>query len=525
MNNIFNKVKGLTLILAMLLLASCGQDGDEYIVNNGAKLNFQLYDSMVTRSVTDGQVMITRSVTDGQSMVTTFEQADQAGLYAVKGGQVVLNNIPLTYSINGFWEASESIMATDELNGAQFYAYYPYKEDAVFDASSENPFNKMVMTSTPTGKQNTKGDYEAADLMVTTAATIGQYNTVSLALQHQKAMVCVELPNSSYIFSNAGIDPYVLAKSENVQFSLNGTAVLPYFDEPSQSYRFIVEPGQEGTLSVSFTNNGLERTYEVSGLSQMQRGQYAKYVIDGGALLVNTTLKVGDYYLADGRIVSKDTPVEQLPDNIIGIVFKLGTTDALRSANSSWSHGIVVSLDEVRGKWGTNSSTNSEQNAAGWRYWYRDYGLADQGSTNATALIEDNMAEEGFETTKAWRAIPEPLTIGGISLDYTTEMNTNVNTWIEAHPLPAVVCSGWYIPSLRDLQNLEAQSAVLSQQLTAVGGKDLLWNTGSTDRYWSCNVRGSGSNWCYVGNKTALGDRYKGVACNSNSYYRFLFAF
>lgn len=204
--------------------------------------------------------------------------------------------------------------------------------------------NKMVMTSTPTGKQNTKGDYEAADLMVTTAATIGQYNTVSLALQHQKAMVCVELPNSSYIFSNAGIDPYVLAKSENVQFSLNGTAVLPYFDESSQSYRFIVEPGQEGTLSVSFTNNGLERTYEVSGLSQMQRGQYAKYVIDGGALLVNTTLKVGDYYLADGRIVSKDTPVEQLPDNIIGIVFKLGTTDALRSANSSWSHGSWSAL-------------------------------------------------------------------------------------------------------------------------------------------------------------------------------------
>lgn len=514
MNNIYNKVKALSLILMMLLLVSCGQDGDGYSVDNGAELKFQLFDANVTRTATDGQ-----------SMVTIFEQADRAGLYAVRGGQVILNNIPLTFSVNGFWEASEAITASEELNGAQFYAYYPYNEETVFDASVANPFQAMLTVGKPASKQNTKADYEAADLMVTTAATVGQYNTVSLALQHQRALVCVELPNSSYIFSNAGMEPYVLAKSENVQFALNGTAVQPYFDEPSQSYRFIVEPGQEGMLSVTFTNNGQERTFETTQLSQLQRGQYAKYVVDGGAVLVNTTLQVGDYYLADGRIVSKDTPAEQVPDNVVGVVFKLGTTEALRSANSSWSHGIVVGLGEVRGKWGTNSSTNSEQNAAGWRYWYRDYGLADQGSTNATALIEDNMAEEGYETSKAWRAVPEPLEIGGITLDYTSEMNANVDSWVEGHPLPAVICSGWYIPSLRDLQHLEAESDVMSQQLTAAGGSDLLWNLGKTDRYWSCNVRGSGSNWCYVGRAASLGDRYKGVACNGNSYYRFLFAF
>lgn len=514
MKRIYNKMIALSLTAALMVLASCSQDAGEYANENGAKLVFHIYDGNATRSVTDGK-----------SMVTTFEQADKAGLYAVKGGQVVLNNVPLVYSINGFWEADEAIDASDELSGAQFYAYYPYSEEAQFDAAAANPFQGMVSAAMPAGKQSSKADYERADLMVTTAATIGQYNTVSLALQHQKAMVCVELPNSSYIFSNAGMDPYVLAKSENVEFALDGTTVQPYFDEPSQSYRFIVEPGQEGALSVTFTNNGTERTFETAPLSQLQRGQYAKYVVDGGAQLVNATLQVGDYYLSDGRIVSKDTPAEELPDNVVGVIFKLGTTEALRSANRNWSHGIVVGLNEVRGKWGTNSSTNSEQNAAGWRYWYRDYGLADQGSTNATALVEDNMAEEGYETTKTWRAVPQPLEIGGIVLDYTSEMNANISSWEEKYPLPTAVCSGWYIPSLRDLQNLESQSTVLSQQLTAVGGKDLLWNTGSTDRYWSCNVRGSGSNWCYVGNKTALGDRYKGVACNGNSYYRFLFAF
>lgn len=514
MKTIFNKTKALGLMLAVGLLSACTQDASEYTNEAGGKLTFKIYDAAVTRTATDGQ-----------TMVTSFEPADRAGLYAVKGGQVILSNIPLTFTVNGFWEADEAIQASDELSGARFYAYFPYSEEALFDAAASNPFDAMIAARQPAGKQNTKADYEAADLMVTTAASIGQYNTVSLPLQHQKAMVCIELPNSSYIFSNAGMDPYVLSKSEHVQFALDGTAVQPYFDESSQSYRLIVEPGTEGPLAVSFTNNGMARTFETTGLSQLQGGKFAKYVVDGGAQLINTTLQVGDYYCSDGRIVGKDTPAEELPGNIVGVVFKLGTTEALRSANSSWSHGVVVGLDEVRGKWGTNSSTNSEQNAAGWRYWYRDHGLADQGSTNATALIEDNMAEEGYETTKAWRAVPQPLEIGGIVLDYTTELNVNMDRWIDSTPLPAVVCSGWYVPSLRDLQNLESQSQLLSQQLAAVGGKDLLWNTGSTDRYWSCNVRGSGSNWCYVGGQNALNDRYKGVACNGNSYYRFMFAF
>lgn len=518
MNTFYKRVKWLSCLVALLLLVACSQEDISNTQGKSTTLKFRIFD-------VSSEGNNTRSITDGQNMVTTFEQNDQAGLYAVKDGQIILNNIPLTYNANGFWEAKESITASDEMSGVQFYAYYPYRTEAQFDASSTNPFQDMVKTTTPSNNQSSKEGYESADLMVSSACTIGQYNTVSLALRHQKAMICVELPNSSYIFSNDGINPYVLAKSENVQFSLDEKGVLPYFDESSQSYRFIIEPGQEGTLNVTFTNNGQERKVDIQHLAQLQSGKYAKYVIDGGAQLIQATLQVGDYYLADGRIISKDTPIEQLPDNIIGVIFKLGTTEALQAANKNWSHGIVIGLDEIRGKWGTSSTTNSDQNAAGWRYWYRDYGLTDQGSTNAASLVEDNMAEEGYEITQAWRSVPEPLQIGGFTLDYTTELNSNFNTWAEAHPLPSAICSNWYIPSLRDLQNIEAQNSLLSQQLIAAGGKDLLWNRGSTERYWSCNVRSSGSNWCYVGNKTTLGDRYKGVSCKDNAYYRFLFAF
>ncbi len=504
-----NIIKTLGVVVVSMCCFACSQDD---VVQNdvqwGNVLRFELSDAAMTRAATD--------VT---TKTTSFELADKAGLYVVKNGQVLQENVVLTYNASGFWEAAEAIKATDELKDAQFYAYYPYSATAVFDASSSTPFAAMVAASVSPAKQNSKSDYENADLMVSTAATVGQYNAVRLSLQHQKSLVCVELPNSSYIFDNDGMLPYVLAKSENAKFMLGETAVSPFFDETSQSYRLIVEPGENRDLTITFTNNGVYRTFVATGLSEIGIGSYAEFVIDGGASLVNMSLETGDYYCADGRLVKKDA--ETLPDNIIGVVFKIGTTDALCAANPQWCHGVVVGLSDVKAKWGNDKSTTSEQNAAGWRYWYRDFNLADQnGQTNAAKLDESSMVEEGYEVTMAWRLVPEPLEIGGFTLDYTSLMNEAVDNWNASHPLPSGVNSGWYIPSLGDWQHIEASRTLIESQLEKVGG-DLF----ATGNYWSCNVRAAGSNWCYLLGKTAQTDRYKGVACNGNASYRFLLAF
>ena len=311
----------------------------------------------------------------------------------------------------------------------------------------------------------------------------------------------------------------MLAKVENAKFTLGETAVTPYFDETSQSYRLIIEPNETRNLKVVYVNNEETQSYEATNLAQVASGQYAKYVIDGGASLVNMTLEVGDFYCADGRIVKKNT--SQLPDNVVGVVFKIGTTEAIRNANSCWSHAVVLAVKEnTKAKWGNHASPTSAQNAAGWRYWYKDYGLADQnGVTDKSKLDESIMAEEGFETTKAWRAVPEPLTIGGETLDYTTVMNATMNSWIEAYPLPSVT-SDWYIPSLVDWRNIEAQLSVVNAQLEAAGGKTL-----SKDPYWSCNVRGAGSNWCYQIGKTTIADRYYPSGLKDSRLFHFIFAF
>ena len=484
--------KNIFFLLALLpMLIGCSQDDTVSESPVQSPLRFNIYDASTSGNGT-------RAVTEGSTMTTYFELGDKAGLYIVMNGNVVHANVQLTYNNSGFWEAPEEMDAS-QLTGAQFYAYYPYSATAQFDASSSTPFAAMVNAVQPAHNQSAKADYEAADIMVSTACAIGQYNAVSLPLKHQKAMVCMELPNSSYIFDNEGLEPYVLAKAENAKFTLGETAVTPYFDETSQSYRLIIEPNETRNLKVVYVNNEETQSYEATNLAQ--------------------TLEVGDFFCSNGRIVKKNaTP---LPDNVVGVVFKIGTTEAIRNANSSWSHAVVLAVNEnAKVKWGTNASPTSAQNNAGWRYWYKNYGLADQnGVTDKSKLDESIMAEEGFETTKAWRTVPEPLTIGGETLDYTTVMNTTMDNWIEAHPLPSVT-SDWYIPSLVDWRNIESQLSIVNTQLVAAGGKAL-----SKDPYWSCNVRGAGSNWCYQIGKTTIADRYYPSGLRDSRLFHFIFVF
>ena len=116
--------------------------------------------------------------------------------------------------------------------------------------------------------------------------------------------------------------------------------------------------------------------------------------------------------------------------------------------------------------------------------------------------------------------MPQPLEIGGITLDYTSLMNETYDTWVTNNPAPDNISSNWYFPSLGDWMNIDAQRTIVGQGIAAAKGTAL-----STSQYWSCNVRAAGSNWCYVLGKTANADRFKGVGCSTSVNYRFLLAF
>jgi hypothetical protein len=102
-------------------------------------------------------------------------------------------------------------------------------------------------------------------------------------------------------------------------------------------------------------------------------------------------------------------------------------------------------------------------------------------------------------------------------------MNSSLNDFIDANALPASVNTGWYIPSLKDWQNIEAQYDLLATQLEKAGGKGLQTFTGK--HYWSCNLRSAGVQWTYVLHANTLATRYIADRCDYTNYYRYLFAF
>lgn len=529
MNTIYNRIKmmGLT-VMAMLMtvvVTSCSQEeGLSDAPTASDVLHFDISDANASASSS------TRAATDGQLMITTFQQGDVAGLYIVKDGEVKYENVKVTLNELNVWEAEHPIVATSDLTGATYYLYYPYSANVTFDINAGNPLQAYADGIIPADDQSTKMDYETADVMVGSTSTVSDGNIISVQLEHQKSLVYMELPNTSYSFDNQGLDPYALAKAEDAVFTLGEKEVKPFLDTSTQGYRFIVNPGEENTLKVTFDYNGVKRYYSVKNLSEITASQYAKHVIDGGVKFTHFgTLQIGDYYCADGTLVSKDAATK--PSNIVGVVYKIGTTESIQETNAYWSHAVVISIDELQGKWGTSKAPSdaidkSKTSAiTAWNSWFTAYGLSQQNATAAASLDESVMAEEGYEVTQKWLNVPDKVTLEGESLDYTSLLKSNYEAWNKSHRLPENCNTGWYIPSLRDWLNIEGEQDVINGQIEKVGGKVLQSFDYTKNYYWSCNLRSAGLNWNFVLNASTLADRYKPIRVDYNEYYRFLLAF
>ena len=510
-----NKITSILTLVLTFVLNSCSSDDYTMSNFNVAALRFEITESH------------TRASINTTTMTTVFTVGDKAGVFGVKNGYVVedLNNLPLTLNQSGFWSPATSLNYSVDMADIKFYAYFPYNENITFDASSETPFSEYINSlQVPLNQENVK-NFNSADIMVTGACTVDtKLHYVKLNMTHVNCMVNVELPNSSYVFTNQGMEPYVLTKAENVQFKLGGKIVKPYFDTEIQSYRLIVKANTSETLNVSYTDGDRQNNATINNLANINKGEYADYVIDGGVDLVSGyNLQVGDYYLSTGKLVSKDAELTaQQKAMVIGVVAKLGTTDGISSSYKTATHAIVLSLNNGSlAAWGDYAATTSAENNAGWRNWWIDYGhgLANQNTTSAGSLKEDTFAEIGFEDTHSWMSVSNPLVIGGYTHSYNCVMIESYNIWCRTTVAPDIT-SGWYLPSLRDHINIEANRTAIDASLAKPQGDKI-----SPDLYWSTSLRAAGSNWCYSYGKTALADRYKGVGLKDKRLYRYLLAF
>ncbi|WP_418211703.1 fimbrillin family protein [Bacteroides zhangwenhongii] len=495
------------LLLAVLALgcASCSQD-EETQVNQ---------QNLVVLNVTDAGLVSSESQTrtDDNGFVTTFKKDDELGLFAVKGGVIMdeINNMRLTY--NGSSWSGKPILYDERLEGVVFYAYYPYQADMTgkTDLQGEDDFFAPLVDSwNLTNAQSDQKEYAKQDLMTSgKTELIGENGNYSLSFQlsHRMSLVVVKLPSTHYLFTDAEgtvlpeETPYIAKPNPaSISFEIGEEKILPYYDAAKDEYRLLRKPSSAETITGYY--NGKKCSLVTEG--KMEQGKYKRFVVDGGHQEKKHHLQVGDFYYADGNIVSvtdENPPVK----GCIGVVYYVGNPqpsnrynegnyvitpkmDVLKREHPNCSHGLVLALGpDIKGAWGDENTflhswflTDFENNAAftslSGYYW---------GDTSTSVKNLDSRFGLGYNNI---RVIEEYVKLNADAEEGKLILQ-HISSYQEKYPTP-IVSTKWYVPAIGDFNNLIGNSkaslySLLNQQIDKVGGLKLQANK----EYWSSTER------------------------------------
>ncbi|HJD75092.1 MAG TPA: fimbrillin family protein [Bacteroides reticulotermitis] len=529
--------------ISILLLAgaaaftSCSQDEE---VSEGDRLflqNFQI-------NVFDGgfqymDVNSTRATESGYS--TKFAEEDAIGIFAVKGEAIVgeINNRKFTMQ-DGIWTLDDDGDVIEykgsEYQKMKFYAYYPFNKSVTFDPTKSDPFEAYVK-SWKIGGDQSEGEYTKYDLMTSIGTVEGDRlkGKISFNMKHQMALAVIQMPELVYTFTNSNINDYKLPVTPGL-FMLNTTEAVPYYQESTGTYRFLVNPQSSFTIKGTYTG-AKEMEYTASGT--LQSGTAKKYKISDSNT-INHTLQLGDYYCADGKIVSKDAEI--IPENCIGIVCYAGnpqpsitaastyteTQDALRRDYPNCNHGVVLSLNNA--VYNDASSGQFHENkdiAATYGDWFSSdenwTGKFDNCNTaNGSTVPETRYpAFMGYNNTTLLTMCYEgkgSQTVCNYAYNFITAYRNTVT-------VPAAT-SPWYLPSVVCWNQVAANLNAINGSLNKVTNAEQMTSTTSgalTGHYWTSTQRNGTFQWTHAMD----GGNYS-IICERGSragYFRMMLAF
>ena len=360
-----------------LSLAGCSQEEQAVPVGQGQRLSISICDDGYApaddvRPALSGGCgslaadpagsLATRATENGYA--TGFTPGDACGLSIVRDGEVVAANVRLTASA-GAGGTNELVWTPDPAAGELWYAsgdcyflYYPWQAapqgaptvgdsfapSVPGDAGAEF-FAALIAAWTPAANQSDyPAGYTASDLM-TAEASVGSASggvvPLTFSMTHRMALAVVEFPRTVYKFDNGDtmIPDYAVAAS-GIAFS---GAAQPLATDGS-TYRYLVNPALAAApiLAGGYGGNR-EFTIAPTGL---EAGSYKVYKVDGGRVEKNHTLQVGDYFLADGNLLSKDAAAEMVAQaEVAGIVFQTAPSrigEGEKNALGGEAHGLVL---------------------------------------------------------------------------------------------------------------------------------------------------------------------------------------
>lgn len=208
-----------------------------------------------------------------------------------------------------------------------------------------------------------------------------QFNMV-----HRMSLAVISLPGTEYKFTNPELKGtiYAIKPGGDVAFYTeeiaSGKEIKPYRADDG-SYRMLVKPA----VAPDIVGVLGDSKYNVN--SAIAAGKYKRFMVDGGNVVKEYELKVGDYYCADGNLVSRDCAPEEVPDDCIGIVYYVGNPqpsvlyketleaveekDALKRDYPNCVHGLVYAINQSNAT-ATSVASNSKLDYA---KYFTDNGL------------------------------------------------------------------------------------------------------------------------------------------------------
>lgn len=507
-------------------------------------------------SVTDAGVYgdtPTRAVEDGYS--TSFEAGDEIGVYGIEKGELKIENRRVQYQEDGTWKVLGTPIeyAEGEMANIKFYAYYPYNGEGIdFNKSVElkgDPFEAAV-SSWIIGTDLNE-NYTKYDLMTSRLTEITPENNMGrldFKLNHRMSIASISLSGKVYKFQD-GIDPYELP-AEPKEFKLKqGTEdpiiVSPYYDEKNNSYRILVKPNVEYTISGTYalgTNKVFTQTRTV--VEGIGEGKAVKFKV-GTPIEITHTLQVGDYYCADGSIVSKEA--DTAPENAIGVVYFVGNPqpsvlyadnstyteakDALKRDYPNCKHGLVIAINNANGNSASRfcTSTNKSQAVGDW--------MTSQADLKAQYISSAKWNDAGIQEILGYNnsKIMDISYNEGTMKNLCNNMHDILETYKSETAAP-ILTSGWYCPSLGDFIELMKNYETVKTSIESAQGElnnyeDLMNGTYNETFYWTSTERNGGNEFLTGLNKQEYegeSPKYKHTTRNDKTkagFFRFCLAF
>ena len=504
--------------VALAVLGACTNDEYEGRDMAGSKL-------AVSASINEVRTRVSDNGTDWTTGDVIGVSDDQANANT---------NVPYA-TANGdgvFAPVGESIyvLGGNEIN---FSAYYPYDAELSgktisFNVTEEGNHDYMY-ASTTANRENPNAAFTFNHMMTKLTFTFkaGTGATEGTALTWAVNGVTVDgIFDVTTGKVTAGSTKGNIGKSTTV--GATSSVILPSLAEDNaEPVIFSLTIGEkyyEGTITPALAAS-TDYQYDID-LSQLDEGEPLKISqptlngwtpSEGGNITLeesapkNAVIEVGDFYLNDGTTIDKTVVLTaEMKEKVVGVVFYAGNpqpsvlyagtegydaeNDLLLRDFPNCTNGLVLSLPEEKGSHfcDTDLTTTGLMNT--WFmtqaevpgiYSARYAWDAESGSVNTSS--SDSNAQNnflGYNNTCLWKQFAQAKSVE------ITALNT-LKTYAEAHPLPEGKTSGWYIPSLGEMQTLVvsdgaetpkyAPQADLAASLEQLGYTELFQES----RYWT----------------------------------------